>query len=130
MIYEKTYGSFHIHPETIVVAIGNNNCIKETYFGHLEQGEKYLLRDELRKMLEPAEAKKERTKAEILDFVINGNISWDVIGHPSEGDAVVEFYDDRTTLIISSYPYEDSDSVLEGIEFIMDMKEMMKEMLD
>jgi len=91
----------------------------------LNEGEKYILRDELLEMMEPDEPIQPRTKAEILDFVINGNVSWDVIGHPSEGNAVVEFYDDRTTLIISSYPYEDSDSVLEGIEFIMDMKEML-----
>lgn len=127
MIYEKTHGSFHIHPETIVVAIGKNNCIKEQYFGHLVQGEKYILRDELRRMLEPEEieAPKERSKSDILDFMINENISWDIIGHPSEGDAVVEFYNDATSLIISSYPYEDNKSVLEGLEFIMDMKELL-----
>ena len=128
MIYEKTHGSFHIRPETIVIAIGDNNCIKEQYFGHLVRGEKYILRYELLEMLEPEEIDeipKKRSKSDILDFMINENISWDVIGHPSEGDAVVEFYNDATSLIISSYPYEDKESVLEGLEFIMDMKELL-----
>jgi hypothetical protein len=125
MIYEKKHGTSPVLASTVVVCIGRNNCISEGYYGHLNDGEKYILRDELLEMMEPDEPIQPRTKAEILDFVINGNISWDVIGHPSEGNAVVEFYDDRTTLIISSYPYEDSDSVLEGIEFIMDMKEML-----
>ena len=91
------------------------------------QGEKYILRDELREKLEPEEIEtpKERSKSDILDFMINENISWDIIGHPSEGDAVVEFYNDATSLIISSYPYEDRRSVLEGLEFIMDMKELL-----
>lgn len=125
MIYEKNHGTSHVLASTVVVCIGRNNCISEGYYGHLNDGEKYILRDELLEMMEPDEPIEPRTKAEILDFVINGNVSWDVIGHPSEGNAVVEFYDDGTNLIISSYPYEDSESVLEGIEFIMDMKEML-----
>ena len=125
MIYEKNHGTSHVLSSTVVVCIGRNNCISEGYYGHLNDGEKYILRNELLEMMEPDEAVEPRTKAEILDFVINGNVSWDVIGHPSEGNAVVEFYDDGTNLIISSYPYEDSESVLEGIEFIMDMKELL-----
>jgi len=125
MIYEKNHGTSHVLASTVVVCIGRYNCISEGYYGHLNEGEKYILRDELLEMMEPDEPIQPRTKAEILDFVINGNVSWDVIGHPSEGNAVVEFYDDGTNLIISSYPYEDSESVLEGIEFIMDMKEML-----
>ena len=125
MIYEKNHGTSHVLASTVVVCIGRNNCISEGYYGHLNDGEKYILRDELLEMMEPDEPIQPRTKAEILDFVINGNVSWDVIGHPSECNAVVEFYDDGTNLIISSYPYEDSESVLEGIAFIMDMKEML-----
>lgn len=125
MIYEKNSGTFHVTASTVVVCIGQNNCISEGYYGHLNDGEKYILRDRLLELMEPDEPIKTRTKSEILDFVINGNVSWDVIGHPSECNAVVEFYDDGTNLIISSYPYEDSESVLEGIEFIMDMKEML-----
>ena len=125
MIYEKNHGTSHVLASTVVVCIGRNNCISEGYYGHLNDGEKYILRDELLEMMEPDEPIQPRTKAEILDFVINGNVSWAVIGHPSECNAVVEFYDDGTNLIISSYPYEDSESVLEGIEFIMDMKEML-----
>jgi len=122
MIYEKTEGTSHILPSTVVVIIGQNNCITEGYYGHLDNGDKYILRDELLTMLEP---EKQRTKADILDFIISECISWDIIGHPSEGDAVVEFYNDETSLIISSYPYEDYGSVIEGLEFIMDMKELL-----
>lgn len=125
MIYEKQQGTFHISSDTIVVCLSENNCIVERYYAHLNYGDKYMLRDEVRLELKVNEPKEERTKGDILDFIISEDLSWDIIGHPSEGDAEVRFYDDATTHLITSYPYHDSDSILAGIEFIMDMKEML-----
>lgn len=125
MIYEKKQGTSCIPSDTIVVCLSENNCIVERYYAHLNCGDKYMLRDEVRLELKADKPKKERTKEDILNFIISENLSWTVIGHPSEGDAEVSFYDDATTIIITTYPYHDSDSILSGIEFIMDMKEML-----
>jgi hypothetical protein len=126
IIYTKTAEMTGIlNSDTIVVCIGRNGCVVEGYYAHLDNGDKYMLRSEVLDALKvEVSVKKERNKSDILDFIINSEISWDVIGHPSEGDAEISFWDDGANLMIAKYPYENQDSVLEGIEFIMDMNEL------
>lgn len=111
--------------DTVIVCIGVNGCVVEGYYAHLDNGDKYMLRSEALDALQvELGGTGTRNSADILDFIIHSAISWDIIGHPSEGNAEVEFWDDGTNLIIARYPYDSPESIREGIEFIMDMHEL------
>ena len=61
------------------------------------------------------------TTEETLEFIKNHCIQWETIGHPSDDDARIEFHNYENSTKYCEYPYDDRDSVLEGIWFIMDM---------
>lgn len=61
------------------------------------------------------------TTEQTLDFVRDHCVQWEMIGHPSEGDAHIEFHNYETSTKFCNYPYEDRDSLMEGLWFIMDM---------
>lgn len=66
------------------------------------------------------------TALEMLLFIRDQQISWETIGNPLEGDAEIEFFRkvgrfnvDQT---LCTYPWEDKNSLIEGIMFLMDME--------
>ncbi len=58
---------------------------------------------------------------QVLDFIRDHCIQWEMIGHPSEGDARIEFHNYENSTKFCDYPYDNRDSLMEGIWFIMDM---------
>jgi len=58
---------------------------------------------------------------QVLDFIRDHCIQWEMIGHPSEGDAHIEFHNYENATKFCDYPYDDRNSLMEGICFIMDM---------
>ena len=65
------------------------------------------------------------TPEEVMDFILSNQIGWNRMGNPLEGNAVIEFiritpkwHTDQT---LCFYPWDDENSLLEGIYFIMDM---------
>jgi hypothetical protein len=61
------------------------------------------------------------TAHQILDFIRDHKIQWETFGHPSEDDAYIEYHNYENSTIFCSYPWDNRESVNEGVMFIMDM---------
>jgi len=61
------------------------------------------------------------TAHQILDFIRDHKIQWETFGHPSEEDAYIEYHNYENSTIFCTYPWNDRESVNEGVMFIMDM---------
>lgn len=59
--------------------------------------------------------------SDTMRFVYDHYLQWELIGHPTEGDAYLEFYNYKNSASICTYPYAGKQSLIEGIHFIMDM---------
>ena len=87
----------------------------------------FVARRILEEINEESEAPKEPayTPEEVLLFITANQIGWNRIGSPLEADGVIEFiritpkwHTDQT---LCFYPWDDENSLLEGIYFLMDM---------
>lgn len=58
---------------------------------------------------------------ETMEFVRDHFLQWELIGHHTDHDAYLEFHNYRNSTYFCKYPYADEGSLIEGIQFIMDM---------
>lgn len=61
------------------------------------------------------------TAHQILDFIRDHKIQWETFGHPSEEDAYIEYHNYENSTFFCTYPWDNRESVNEGVMFIMDM---------
>ena len=65
---------------------------------------------------------------EVVDFIIDNQISWHTMGLPIEGDAEIH-YTRRVGKFsaeqeLCKFPWLDGKSIIEGLWFLMDMEKM------
>jgi hypothetical protein len=58
---------------------------------------------------------------ETMEFVRDHFLQWELIGHHTDHDAYLEFHNYRNATHFCKYPYANESSLIEGIQFIMDM---------
>lgn len=67
---------------------------------------------------------------QVLDFIRDHCIQWEMIGFPEDDDARIEFHNYENSTKYCDYPYDNRNSVIEGIWFIMDMHHKSEDKLN
>ena len=65
---------------------------------------------------------------EVVDFIIDNQISWHTMGLPIEGDGEIHYSRKvgkfSAEQELAKYPWLDGKSIVEGLWFLMDMEKM------